>query len=46
MEILLGKSQIDLRKCKQGNRTITAGQLKQQGSLERLIHHDEGYKSA
>ena len=44
MKILLGKSQIALRKCKQGNQTITAGQLKQQGGLERLIHHDEGYK--
>ena len=44
MKILLGKSQIALRKCKQGNQTITAGQLKQQGGLESLIHHDEGYK--
>ena len=24
--------------------SLTAGQLKQQGSLERLIHHDESYK--
>ena len=44
MKILLGKSQIALRKCKQGNQTITAGQLKQQGGLERRIHHDKGYK--
>ena len=44
MKILLGKSQIALRKCKQGNQTITAGQLKQEGGLETLIRHDEGYK--
>ena len=25
-------------------RNIRAGQLKQQGALDRLIHHDEGYK--
>ena len=44
MKILLGKSQIALRKCKGNNRTLTAGQLKQQGTLERLVHLDEGYK--
>ena len=44
MKLLLGKSQIVLRKCKACNRSVTAGHLKQQGSLERLIHHDEGYK--
>ena len=44
MKILLGKCQIALRKCKHGNQVITAGQLKQQGNLESLIHHDEGYK--
>ena len=44
MKLLLGKSQIALRKCKGSNNSMTAGQLKQQGSLERLIHHDEGYK--
>ena len=43
-KILLGKSQIALRKCKGNNRTLTAGQLKQQGTLERLVHLDEGYK--
>ena len=43
MKLLLGKSQIALRKCKGRNSSLTAGQLKQQGSLERLIHHD-GYK--
>ena len=44
MKILLGKSQIALRKCKGNSRSITAGQLKHQGCLERLIKHDEGYK--
>ena len=44
MKILLGKSQIALRKSKGNNRTLTAGQLKQQGTLERLVHLDEGYK--
>ena len=41
MKILLGKSQIALRKCKGNNRTLTTGQLKQQGTLERLVHLDE-----
>ena len=44
MRILLGKSQIALRKCKGNNRTLTAGQFKQKGTLERLVHLDEGYK--
>jgi len=35
MKILLGKSQIAFRKCKGSNRALTAGQLKQQGNLER-----------
>ena len=26
------------------NRSIKAGQLKQQGAIETLIHHDEGFK--
>ena len=43
MKLLLGKSQIALRKCKGRISSLTAGQLKQQGSPERLIHHDEGY---
>ena len=43
MKILLGKSQIALRKCKLNDRTITAGQLKTQGTIENLIHFDEGY---
>ena len=44
MKIILGKSHIALRKCKGNNRNIRAGQLKQKGALDRLIHHDEGYK--
>ena len=44
MKILLGKSQIALRKCKGNNRFLTAGQLKQPGTLERLVHLDEGYR--
>ena len=44
MKILLGKSQIALRKCKGNNRNLTAGHLKQEGALERLVHLDEGYK--
>ena len=44
MKIILGKSQIALRKCKGNKRALTAGQLKQQGTLERLVHLDEGYK--
>ena len=36
IKILLGKSQIALRKCNGNNRTLTAGQLKQQGTLERI----------
>ena len=44
MKIRLEKSQIVLRKCKGSNRTLTAGQLKQQGTLERLFRLDEDYK--
>ena len=44
MKILLGKSQVALRKCKGNNRNLTAGHLKQEGALERLVHLDEGYK--
>ena len=44
MKILLGQWQIALRKC-QGNRhTITAGQLKQPGAIDNMIHHNEGFK--
>lgn len=41
MKILLGKSHVALRKCKWNNRNISAGQLKQQGALDKLILHDE-----
>ena len=44
MKLLLGQSQIALRKCKLGNRTLTAGELKTQEGLGSLICHDEGYK--
>ena len=44
MKILLGKSYVALRKCKGNDKNITSGQLKQQGVLNRLIQHDEGYK--
>lgn len=44
MNILLGKSQIALRKCKGNERILTAGQLRQEEALERLVHLDEGYK--
>ena len=38
IKILLGKSQIALRKCKGNNRCLTDGQLKQKCTLERLVH--------
>ena len=44
MKIMLGKSQVALRKCQGNNSTINAGHLKQPGALERLLHHDEGFK--
>ena len=44
MKILLGKSQVALKKCKVNNRNLTASHLKQEGTLERLVHLDEGYK--
>ena len=44
MKLLLGQSQIALRKCKLGNRALTAGQLKTVEGLESLISHDQGYK--
>ena len=44
MKTLLGKSQVALRKCRGSNGTMKAGQLKQQGALDRLIHHDKGFK--
>ena len=44
MKILLGQSQIALRKCQGNRRTITAGQLKQPGAIDNMIHHNEGFK--
>lgn len=44
MKILLGKSNIALRKCKANNRNLTAHHLKQEGEIERLIRYDEGFK--
>ena len=44
MKILLGQSQVALRKCQGNNKSIKAGQLKQKGALEKLIRHDQGYK--
>ena len=44
MKIILGKSHIALRKCKGNSRALNAGNIKQEGALERLIRHDEGYK--
>ena len=43
LKLLLGQSQIALRKCKLGNRTLTAGELKTPEGLRNLICHD-GYK--
>lgn len=43
MKLLLGPSQVALQKCKVGNRTITAGQLKTPEGIANLINH-EGYK--
>ena len=44
MKILLGKSQIALRKCKLKDQTITAGEINTQETMENLIKFDEGYK--
>ena len=44
MEILLGQSQIALRKYQGNSGTITAGQLKRPGAIDNMIHHDEGFK--
>ena len=44
MKILLGKSQVALRKHKTGSNRIPAGQLKKEGALEKLMHADEGYR--
>ena len=44
MKLFLGQSQLAIRKCKMGNRTFTAGDLKTPEGLTNLICHDEGYK--
>ncbi|CAB4005683.1 ATP-dependent DNA helicase PIF1 [Paramuricea clavata] len=44
MKLLLGQSQLAIRKCKMGNRTLTTGELKTPEGLTNLICHDEGYK--
>ena len=44
MKILLGQSQVALRKCQRNSNTITAGQLKQPGALDNMIHQDQGFK--
>ena len=44
MKILLGKSQVALRKCKGNSRSLNTGQLKSEGAIERLIHLDEGFQ--
>jgi hypothetical protein len=44
MKILLGQSQIALRKCQRNSGTITAGQLKQPGALDNMICHDQGFQ--
>ena len=44
MKILLGKSQVALRKCKGNSRSLNAGRLKSEGAIERLIHLDKGFQ--
>ena len=44
MKILLGKSEVALRKCKGNSRSLNAGRLKSEGAVERLIHLDEGFQ--
>ena len=44
MKILLGQSQVALRKCQRNSRTIMAGQLKRPGAIDNMIHHDQGLK--
>lgn len=41
MKILLGKCQIALRKHKTKGKTITAGDLKNDGAVEKLCHSDD-----
>ena len=44
MKILLGKSQVALRKCKGNSRSLNTGRLKSEGAIEQLIHLDEGFQ--
>ena len=44
MKILLGQTQVALRKCQRNGSTITAGQLKQPGAIDNMIRHDQGFK--
>ena len=44
MKILLGQSQIALRKCQTNDGTITAGHLKQPGAIDNHVHHDQGFR--
>lgn len=44
MNILLGKSNIALRKCKGNSKNLNAKQLKQKGAIEKLVRYDEGFK--
>ena len=44
IKIILGKCQVALRKHKTKGKTLTAGDLKKEGALDRLVHLDEGYR--
>ena len=44
MKILLGQSQVALRKCHGNSSKVTAGQLKQPGAIDNIIRHDQGFK--
>ncbi|XP_078345269.1 uncharacterized protein LOC144630776 [Oculina patagonica] len=44
MKIILGKCQIALRKHKTKGKRLTAGELKKEGALDKLVHFDEGYR--
>ena len=42
--IFFKTKKLKMCKCHRENGSIKAGQLKQQGAIETLIHHDEGFK--
>ena len=44
MKLLLGRSQIALRKCIGNVTSLKTGILKQEGALDRIIHLDEDFK--